>query len=407
MTSSPVSREAERLSALDEYDVLDTPREEAFDRITRLVRRIFDVPISTVTFLDAHRQWFKSPDGLSVTETARDIALCDVVIRAARPLIVNDTLRDDRFRENPSVVGPPHLRFYAGAPLATSEGQVIGTLCAMDTKPRAFEPDEIATLSDLAGIVMDGLELRRLASHDSLTKALSRRAFRSEMDRALALAVRHRHELSCIMVDLDRFKEVNTRHGHAAGDAVLAQSVAAMRAGLRESDLIGRVGGEEFAILLPLTARDAAVTVAEKLRAAIADQTVTTEAGSLSVTASFGIASLDRSATDTDTLLRCADEALYAAKESGRNRCVAWLPKATLGFGMRRRVLKAGKISFNGGNSSIDCTIRTLSDDGAGFDVTSTAGIPESFKLAIEADGFSRFCQIAEKRERHVEVRFT
>ncbi|MGY2049219.1 GGDEF domain-containing protein [Methylobacterium sp. JK268] len=406
MRSEDHIHEQERLASLDRYDILDTPSEEAFDRITRLTRRMFDVPMSTITLIDGHRQWFKSRQGLAACETSKEPALCNFAVREARPLVVPDTLADARFAANPFVLGEPHIRFYAGVPLRTPEGHSIGTLCAMDTQPRSFPAEHLDTLADLARIVMSEMELRLLAMTDGLTGALSRRAFRDEFSRALALAVRYRHDLSCMMFDLDRFKAVNDQHGHAVGDRVLAAAADACRQELRKSDAFGRVGGEEFAVLLPHTGLLSAMKVAEKLRSAIAQRLIPTARDSIKVTASFGVAALDASVGDIDALLQRADSALYAAKQDGRNRCMEWLPVETVRQSVRRRVLKAGRVSFNSGRSSIDCTVRSLSEEGAGLKIASTAGVPETFKLMIEADNFSRLCQIVSKADQQIEVAF-
>ncbi|MDR7040525.1 diguanylate cyclase (GGDEF)-like protein [Methylobacterium sp. BE186] len=406
MNSAVQIQEQTRLASLDRYDILDTPAEEAFDRITRLTRRFFDVPMSTVTLIDGHRQWFKSRQGVSACETPKGPAFCSVVVREARPLIVPDATADERFADNAFVTGDPHIRFYAGVPLRTPEGHSIGTLCAMDTKPRAFTADQTDTLTDLARIVMSELELRVLAMTDGLTGALSRRAFRDELSRTFALALRHRHELSCIMLDVDRFKVVNDEHGHPVGDLVLAAAAAACREELRKSDVLGRLGGEEFAVLLPHTGLASALKVAEKLRSAIARLEIPTPRGSIKVTASFGITALDGSVGSPDTLLKHADAALYLAKDDGRNRCVEWRPATIAQQGIRRRVLKAGQISFNGGRSAIDCTVRSLSEESASLKIVTSAGIPETFKLLIESDGFSRLCRIEAKADRDLEVAF-
>src|ERR1700759_3748923 len=150
-----------RLAALDSYDILDTPSEEAFDRITRLARKIFNVSMSTVTLLDGHRQWFKSRQGVSDCETERRPALCNVAISLDRPLVVTDTHLDARFQNNPLVLGAPFLRFYAGAQLRSTDGFAIGTLCVMDTVPRSFDDGDASILSDLAQLVMSELGLRR------------------------------------------------------------------------------------------------------------------------------------------------------------------------------------------------------------------------------------------------------
>jgi len=221
-----------------------------------------------------------------------------------------------------------------------------------------------------------------------------------------ALGIRHRHDVSCILCNIDNFTASNETHGTLAGDRALAATADTCRASLRTSDLLARVGGDEFALLLPHTGLASALKVAEKLRLAIADQSAT-EPQLPPLTASFGLATLDRGTPDLETLLDHARSALHEAKAAGRNRCAEWLPAATMAQNLRRRVFKAGKIAFNGGRSAIDCTVRSLSDAGASFDVTSSAGIPGEFKLQIEADGLSRSCRVVGKKDRHLEVEFT
>jgi diguanylate cyclase (GGDEF)-like protein len=395
-----------RMDSLERYDVLDTSSEEAFDRITRLCCRIFDVPISTVTFLDGHRQWFKSRQGLEEAETSRRLAFCQVPIIERHPLVVPDAFEDPRFHDHPLVIGEPRVRFYAGVPICSAEGEPIGTVCAMDKKPRAFDATQLDVLCDLARLVETELELRLLATTDSLTGALSRRAFRQEGERAIDLALRHRYDLSCLAIDLDHFKAINDAAGHAAGDSVLRATLETCMRILRKSDLIGRLGGEEFAVILPHAGLVEARSVAEKLREAIERQAIGGSTALASVTASFGVTAMGRTATDIDALLANADHALYEAKAAGRNRCVDWRPDEAELARLGRKVLKAGSIVFNRGGSSIDCTVRRLSDTGAKLDVISSDGVPPRFKLRIEADDFSRACQIVGKEDRHLEVAF-
>lgn len=398
--------ERQRLQALERYDILDTPSEQAFDRISRLVARVLDVPIATVTFLDAHRLWFKSRQGMPVPEIPREDAFCDHAIRSAEPLVIPDALEDPRFVRHASVVGSPGIRFYAGIPLVTPDRWVIGTLCAMDTRPRTPTAAEIALLQDFAAITIDALELRRLALLDGLTGALTRRGFRDEAAKAVSLALRHQHDLTAIAFDLDHFKAVNDLYGHAAGDRVLADVVAACREVLRTTDLIGRVGGEEFTVILPHTPRKHAVAVAEKLRAAIAALPFEAGGRAFTVTASLGVASLDRAMGGVEPLLERADGVLYGAKQAGRNRVLVWEQPETEKATVRRRVLKAGRISFNDRRSSIDCTVRSLSDKEAGLDVIASAGLPAKFELVIDADRFVRGCHVIAQTERHIEVAF-
>ncbi len=395
-----------RLSALAKYNILDTPPEEAFDRITRLTARIFDVPMSTVTFLDGHRQWFKARQGIEACETEKGPAFCKLAVQCGDPLIVTDTLADDRFRDNPFVVGPPYLRFYAGMQLRTTDGTAVGTLCAMDTQPRAFSDDDAKALSDLAAMVMSELELRTLVLRDGMTGALARQAFRQEAERAFSLARRHAHPLSCMVFDLDHFKAINDENGHAIGDLVLKACVEVCHQELRSSDLVGRIGGEEFAIVLPHIAGDAAMTVAHKIRAAIGQIFVPGKFSPVRFSASFGVATIDDGARDIVDLLERADQALYAAKAAGRNTCSFWKTAEPAPASMLRRVFKAGRISFNAGHSTIDCTVRGLSDTGASLDVASTSGIPQRFKLQIGADNVSRLCNVASVRDKNVQVQF-
>ena len=155
------TREQARLDALARYDVLDTPPEEAFDRLTRLARRIFGVSMSTISFIDGHRQWFKSQQGMATCETDRGPAFCNIAIQQPTSLIVTDAVTDERFRDNPFVIGEPYVRFYAGIQLRCPEGHAIGTLCAIDPQPRTFGPRDQETLAALGALAMEVLELRR------------------------------------------------------------------------------------------------------------------------------------------------------------------------------------------------------------------------------------------------------
>ena len=398
--------EAERLDALNRFDVIDTPREEAFDRITRLIRNIFDLPVAIVSMIDGHRQWYKAYEGLENREVSRDETFCKYTLQDMTPLVVPDARDDARFARNPMVTAGPQVRFYAGAPLRTNDGHNIGTVCAIGFEPRAFSQSESAILSDLAALAMDELELRQLASIDHLTGVLSRRAFKEQAAGALALARRHRHGLACIAFDLDHFKSINDNHGHATGDRALAAVAEACRGQLRSTDIFGRLGGEEFAIILPHTDREQMGGVAEKIRQAIERIAVRNGGTAVPVTSSFGMAALDARTGDIDALLANADAALYEAKAGGRNRCVAWRPPNDAPAGPRRRVLKAGRILFNNRMSSIDCTVRTLGEGGAGLDVTSSIGVPEAFSLQIRSDDFETSCRIVSQTERHIEVEF-
>lgn len=396
--------EACRLDALASLDILDTPREPAFDRLTALCKRIFGVQMSTLTLIDGHRQWFKAEVGMTDRETDRRPALCSIAIAQDTPLVIPDTHDDPRTTDNVFVRGRPFIRFYAGVQLKIS-GVNIGTLCIMDTAPRQFDAEALGILADLAAVAVDELLLRNLSMQDSLTGALSRRAFRDEAKRLGSLANRHGHKLTLAVLDVDHFKGINDRYGHAVGDAVLSSVINTCRRSLRGSDIVGRIGGEEFGILLPHTDLASGMAALEKTRAAIAGQNVETPCGPVPVTCSFGAASL-LTGQHFDDALRNADLAMYSAKNAGRNQAIAWVDPAPSISPARRRVFKAGQITFNSGRSTFDCTVRALSEDEATIEVISTADMPDQFKLAIASDGLSRACRMVSKSDNRVEVAF-
>jgi PAS domain S-box-containing protein len=153
------ANEAPRLQALRVRAMLDTPAEERFDRLTRLAQHLFGVQIALVSLIDADRQWFKSRQGLDVCETARDISFCGHAILASDLFVVPDATLDARFADNPLVLGAPHIRFYAGAPLSSSDGYRLGTLCIIDSTPRTLSDKERLMLRDMADLVETEINL--------------------------------------------------------------------------------------------------------------------------------------------------------------------------------------------------------------------------------------------------------
>ncbi len=162
----PDSDEA-RIQALDSFGLMDSPSDHEFDQIVQMAARIFDVPIVLVSLVHKDRQFFKARVGLNVCETGRDVSFCTYAIMAPDVFVVPDAQQDPRFSSNGLVVGEPYIRFYAGAPLLTAEGHGIGSLCLIDTKPRLnfFERDRLV-LQDLAALVLDRMELRRVERSD-------------------------------------------------------------------------------------------------------------------------------------------------------------------------------------------------------------------------------------------------
>jgi diguanylate cyclase (GGDEF)-like protein len=204
-------------------------------------------------------------------------------------------------------------------------GQPIGTLRLLDRAGRRFGDQDRAMLEGFARLAVEQVALWEQASRDALTGALTRRAFDDAMDRALAGCRRRDGVAALVLFDLDHFKRINDTRGHAAGDEVLRATARAVQRELRAEDSFGRVGGEEFAVLLAGADTAAALDVAERIRAAIARMSVPGQAD-LRVTASFGVVALDAAAPSAAALTEAADTALYAAKRGGRNRVEAAQP---------------------------------------------------------------------------------
>src|SRR5918998_4015202 len=153
--------EPERVETLRRYQILDTDYEGQFDTAARLAAHICQTPTALITFVDADRQWFKSHFGFAQRETSRDVSFCAHAILQEGPTVVRDALDDKRFRDNPLVTAAPYIRFYAGAPLVSSEGHRLGTLCVIDRVPREMRRDQIEALGMLSTILMALLNARR------------------------------------------------------------------------------------------------------------------------------------------------------------------------------------------------------------------------------------------------------
>lgn len=311
-----------RLRALERMQVLDTAPEAPFNRIVHLVQRVLDVPMCAVSLVDKDRQWFKAESGLAVPQTPRDVAFCAHTIGMPQPLLVPDATTDLRFAQNTLVAGPPHIRSYAGIPLRTPDGYMIGSLCVMDSRARHFTGEEVTILTGFARLVQDELELRQIASTDHLTGALSRRAWNERAGVEIARAKRYGRPLSLAILDIDHFKRVNDRYGHPAGDIVIQSIAELCTVSLRQSDLFGRLGGEEFVLLMPETMPDEAYAAVERIRI-VFSKNPHHLGEPVYVTVSIGLASLADGDPGLASLLDRADKALYEAKAAGRNRTMS------------------------------------------------------------------------------------
>jgi len=340
--------DAERLATLRRYGILDTPAESSYDDLLSIATAICGAPMGTVSLVDAQRQWFKARVGVDAQQTPRDIAFCShTILDPNRVFEVTDAKADARFSDSPLVTGDPNIRFYAGAPLVASDGHAVGALCVMDTQPHQLSDSQRTALEALSRQVVALMELRaanaELKHHlgerewyereldaraaalredrsaqstqartDELTGLANRRGFGEAMRKALSTNT----PFAFAIVDVDRFKEINDGWGHPYGDRVLVAVAAALRDAVDGSIVIGRIGGEEFGLLLTGCNATLAKATAEGVRAQIGALAM-----DVPLTASVGI-TVRREGDDASDLYARADAALYEAKRLGRDRVV-------------------------------------------------------------------------------------
>lgn len=312
--------EQTRVETLRTLKLLDTAPEERFDRLTRLAKRMFGVPISLVSLVDSDRQWFKSAQGLEVTETPREISFCGHAILGDDVFMVPDALSDERFSDNPLVVDAPNIRFYAGCPLKVSNGSKLGTLCLIDSEPREFSEEDLELLRDLADMAEQEIAAVQLATLDELTLISNRRGFMSLAQHALALCNRKHLVATMLMFDLDGFKEVNDSFGHAEGDKALVAFADIMRNVFRTSDVFARLGGDEFvALLVDMDEKNLEVML-ERFAEAVSEYNATAKRG-YDLKYSVGHITFEPGQYDsTETLLKQADTLMYEHKKSRKNQ---------------------------------------------------------------------------------------
>ncbi|HEX5910109.1 MAG TPA: sensor domain-containing diguanylate cyclase [Thermoleophilaceae bacterium] len=312
--------EARRLQSLRDLGILDTEAEERFDRITRLVQRILDVPMSAITLVDADRQWFKSRQGIDDPETSREHSFCAHAVAQEGLLYVPDAHEDDRFAGNPLVLDDPNVRAYAGAQIHAPDGAAIGTLCAIDDRPRELTAEDLQALEDLARMAEQEIAALNMAITDGLTGLANRRGLMTLGGKVLSAAGRMGFPVEMLFMDVDGLKRVNDELGHDRGDELLRDVAGLLEATFRESDVIARLGGDEFCVLLTGTATAGAEGAVVRLQAAI-DQHNDAAGRPYAVAVSVGHAGLEgEESPDLEDLLRRSDAAMYDHKRSRRRR---------------------------------------------------------------------------------------
>lgn len=345
--NSPIpDNESQRLEALESYSILDTVSEQEYDDLAFLAAHICGTSISTIAFLDKDRKWHKSKNGIDKDSVPREFAICSHTIMGTESLIVNDTLEHEVFRNIGIVVNPPHVRFYAGVPLLSPEGFAVGTLCAIDTKPKKLNAVQRRALEILARSIESMLETRRhvqllenrqgqlrehqenihelnqklkhLSGTDMLSGLWNRRVQTEVLARELKRYKRDLQPICIMMLDIDHFKSVNDNFGHEVGDQSIQLVAKILTDNTREIDYCIRFGGDEFIVILPNIDTEYINLAADRIRNEIESASKNLQP----FTVSIGVVVLEGSIVASDQMLLEVDKCLYQAKSEGRNRVV-------------------------------------------------------------------------------------
>lgn len=346
--------EVARLEALHRYDLFPDEADPDFDRLVALAASVCSTRFAWLGFLHREHLWLKSAIGVTQRRLPRRGSFgAHMVYRADELLVVNDAARDWRFANSPLVTGEPRLRFYAGAPLVESSGHVIGMMAIADVVCRGLSDRERGLLQALAREIVVLLELRqkgrRLESElaeraqyerrsaaiqrqlqasnailgaaslsDCLTGVANRRAFDQHLEAEVDRVSRLQYPLSLLMIDIDRFKQINDGFGHPAGDEVIRRVAELIGRCARATDFVARIGGDEFAVILPGTDGRGAKLIGERCRAAIERA----RWPRTQVRISVGVGQLAPGASNVAELIAAADRSLMRAKHEGRNLVV-------------------------------------------------------------------------------------
>ncbi len=267
-----------RLETLRNLKILDTDPEERFDRVTRLAKRIFGTEIALVSLVDSDRQWFKSYQGIEVTETPRDISFCGHAILDDQVMIVNDTHTDERFRDNPLVTTNPSIRFYAGCPISAPNGSKVGTLCVIDSKPRDIEDGDIALLEELGQLVEEELAMADMMHDDPVTGLSNSLGFSQVTEYLLAMCVRTDSPATLMLFRVANQNVITGFMGQEEGDRAAIEMTQLLMANFRDSDIIGRLTHDAFAVLMAGASLENVAVTRERVEQALEERNLRGEA---------------------------------------------------------------------------------------------------------------------------------
>jgi diguanylate cyclase (GGDEF)-like protein len=257
------------LKELRSLNITGTPEDERFDRLARLAKRMFKVKTALITLVDENHQWLKSCIGLPENVTLRDISFGRHAIHGNEIFVIPDATKDERFADDPLVVNDPSIRFYAEIPLRHLDNRKIGTLCIIDTMPRNLDEDDLEILKDLAELIEHEVIATQLSSLDDLTRISNRRGFITIAQHSLDICARQAISATLVFFDLNNFKFVNNKFGHAEGDKMLKAFANQMRNAFRDSDLFARLGSDEFVVLLTNTSNKSTEEILDRFQQSI------------------------------------------------------------------------------------------------------------------------------------------
>ncbi|WP_158541506.1 GGDEF domain-containing protein [Pelagibacterium lacus] len=312
-----------RLAALHRHGLPGAAGDAGLARMVQILATALGVPMAALSMLDRTQQVFLATRGLEGVPVGHADSLAAQLLAGPGPLAIADCTGDPRLATRAMVAGAAGIRAWLAVPLVTPDGYVLGAIEAFDTAPRAFGDGDMAIAADLAQLAMTHLAARLPESFDGLTGALTRRRFQAEVEREYDRARRYDRPAALVFLDLDGFRELNRSIGLQTADQILKAIANRSMETLRASDSFGRIGGEEFGLLLPETLAYEASQCAERLREDIARLRFRSPDGVLSVTASFGIAPLNAQIKSAVDWFARADIALYGSKQAGRN-CVSF-----------------------------------------------------------------------------------
>jgi diguanylate cyclase (GGDEF)-like protein len=315
--------------------LLHTPLEARFNRLVRLTRRAVGTRVAAISFVSDEGEWFKAVTGWNVTQLPAEQSLAAMLLGGGGPVAIADMLEDDRTRNHPLVTGSPRFRFCAMEPIVSRSGGTVGVLAAYDIAPHKIRSDLHEALSDAAELVRRELRVSELGSLqqallgsldgsgraellDDLTRLWNRRGAMRLLDQALAGGPATVPVGVCVL-DIDGFKRVNDRFGHAMGNVVLRKLGASLVDSVRPGDVVCRLGGDGFLLMIPNVDPDQLADIMDRVKGRVQSLRVRTQAGSVKVAVSIG-GTLASGGEPAEDVLRQADEAMRDGKRRRGNQ---------------------------------------------------------------------------------------